>query len=60
MASVDYRVQKMALHCCDLFFIHSLTAKIFKCKSACESQLGDLFYKYGSKPPCCPRRARQR
>lgn len=20
MASVDYRVQKMALHCCDLFF----------------------------------------
>lgn len=53
MASVDYRVQKMALHCCDLFFflIHSLTAKIFKCKSACESQPGDLFYKYGSKPP---------
>lgn len=41
-------------------FIHSLTAKIFKCKSACESQPGDLFYKYGSKPPCCPRRARQR
>lgn len=33
------------------FFIHSLTAKIFKCKSACESQLGDLFYKYRSKPP---------